>query len=60
MEKNFNNFIEKRRQICYSCDKLKNVAGLRVCGVCSCSIWLKTKIKNECCPIKKWTQETNL
>jgi len=44
---------ESRISLCNSCDKLMIT---RQCSECLCFVDAKTKIKQEECPLKKWTQ----
>jgi hypothetical protein len=57
MEEKTISFVERRREICNSCDHLKKYVGVRMCGKCGCSIWGKTMIPFAKCPIGKWTEE---
>lgn len=41
---------KRRRIICYGCPKRT----LFVCGECGCPIPMKTRVKEEDCPLKKW------
>jgi len=52
-------YIEKRRDICNSCEHLKIIIGARVCNSCGCSIWGKTMMKSQSCPEGKWNAEKN-
>lgn len=46
--------VQKRREICADCDRLKKHWYGDRCGECGCFIKTKTKIKFESCPIDKW------
>lgn len=43
--------ISNRRAICLHCDKKR----LGVCTLCNCLITAKTSLKQESCPLNKWT-----
>lgn len=43
-----------RLQICYSCEKLKEIRKKSVCELCYCMVDKKALIKTEKCPIEKW------
>ena len=46
--------VQKERiSTCNKCDKLTKT---RQCSECLCFVDLKTKIKQEECPLKKWTK----
>jgi hypothetical protein len=41
-----------RYQICLECEHLNKT--LKLCKICKCFVVLKTQIKNQSCPLKKW------
>lgn len=43
-----------RVNICYSCDRVKEVRKKYMCGECYCMVDKKTLIKTEKCPLGKW------
>jgi hypothetical protein len=43
-----------RLEICRACPYLRKRVGVEVCGLCSCVLELKTRLKDEYCPIEKW------
>lgn len=45
---------EERQKICNRCNQILNVDNEKFCGICGCMISLKTTVKEEVCPIKKW------
>lgn len=46
--------INKRRDICKSCEYNNRIDGYNQCMKCACVISLKTKLTKETCPIGKW------
>lgn len=52
-------FYEKRREICYSCEHLKTIIGIKSCEECGCAIWSKTMVRSTKCPVGKWHAEEN-
>lgn len=52
-------YIEKRRNICNSCEHKKIIIGAKFCNSCGCAIWGKTMIKSQSCPEGKWNAEKN-
>lgn len=50
-------FYEKRREICYSCEQLTTMIGIKTCKECGCAIWSKTMVRGTKCPIGKWNEE---
>lgn len=51
------NFIQKRRDICNSCEHLRIIIGAKICDKCGCSVWAKSMIPIAKCPIGKWESE---
>lgn len=45
---------QRRRAICNGCDKQKSGTLGKYCDSCQCYIHLKTQVKGEKCPEKKW------
>lgn len=43
---------ERRLAICNNCPNLYKLTGN--CKLCGCFVKLKTKLKNQNCPISKW------
>ena len=52
-------YIEKRSNICNSCEHLKIIVGAKFCNSCGCAIWGKTMMKGQSCPEGKWDAEQN-
>jgi hypothetical protein len=50
-------FVDKRRQICNSCEHLTTIIGVNCCDVCGCAIWSKTMVRGTSCPKEKWNAE---
>lgn len=46
---------EVRMKICEECPKLIKITGN--CGECGCFVKIKTKYKQEECPLNKWNKE---
>ncbi|EKR98081.1 DUF6171 family protein [Leptospira mayottensis] len=46
--------LDLRLEICFACPLLLKGFLLERCSVCGCFVRLKTKLKYESCPIKKW------
>ncbi|EKR55197.1 DUF6171 family protein (plasmid) [Leptospira interrogans] len=46
--------LDHRLEICLSCSLLLKGFLSERCSVCGCFVRLKTKLKQESCPIKKW------
>ena len=46
----------KRMALCQACPEYKKPLGQ--CGVCLCFCSVKTTLKTEECPLKKWPQDT--
>lgn len=49
--------VQKRREICWACPKLKiNAIDIRVCSLCGCPIMSKSLVPNTHCPDtpQKW------
>lgn len=44
----------ERMKICRECPYLRKRVGVEVCGLCSCVLEIKTRLKVEYCPIEKW------
>jgi hypothetical protein len=42
--------VKQRMNICRQCDKLK----YGHCSICLCNMFIKTKLKNSTCDLKKW------
>ena len=48
---------KERMSICRKCEKLNPL--LVQCKECGCLLVLKTKMKNQDCPLNKWEEEEN-
>jgi len=46
--------VEKRRELCGSCENKTTVAGVDLCSLCLCVIRGKTALRGAHCPINKW------
>lgn len=46
------NVQQERYQICLGCEHFYSL--LKNCKICGCVMPLKTRLKNQSCPIKKW------
>ena len=47
--------IEKKLQICYSCDKF--VKSIQLCRACGCFVPAKVRMTNSSCPLLRWEKE---
>ena len=45
---------DKRKEICNSCEHLKDVLTVKVCGLCGCVTAVKTELDVATCPKGKW------
>jgi hypothetical protein len=52
-------FIEIRRAICNTCEHQKSIIGAKYCDKCGCSVWGKTMMQKQACPLGKWDAEKN-
>ena len=50
-------WLQNRRDICNSCDKLTTYVGIKACSECGCAVWSKTMLRGQKCPLGKWNAE---
>jgi len=47
----------KRLDICSTCQRRGKKFGKDICTLCTCFLDLKTRLKTEECPLRKWGKE---
>jgi hypothetical protein len=55
MQETENSYIERRKEICNTCEHKNHI--LNLCKYCNCFIPIKVMIKGADCPIQKWKGE---
>lgn len=43
-----------RLEICRQCPYIRKRVGVERCSLCGCFLQVKTRLKDEYCPIEKW------
>jgi len=48
-------YWRQRRDVCKACEKNKWIGNKLFCSICKCFVPAKAMVKNEKCPLDKWS-----